>query len=158
MHKATRLTQLYANGPQLRGWTEFTEPCKCPSAKDEDAMMRMWWGAAWVFVARRGWMAEQYMYYCGTTSVQLTHPHKHTRTHTYTNSGTTGRTSRPEGCLEILLMLSDANDLAGTTGLRQEHWVGLSQEITHLFQPSSHISFTAEGYKNNKIYHYLGCL
>lgn len=37
--------------------------------------------------------------------------HQQYATHTHTDSGTTGSTSHPKGSLDILLMLSDANNL-----------------------------------------------
>lgn len=64
------------------------------------------------------------------------HDHQQDATHTHIDSGTTGSTSRPKGSVDVVLMLSDANDLSSSTGLRQDHRERLSQEIMYRLQTS----------------------
>lgn len=79
----------------------------------------------------------------GNYARTLGHQHHAAHAQINTDSGATGSTSCPKGSLDILLMLSDANDLPNSTGLRREHRVRLSQEITYQWQLLSFIPVTA---------------
>lgn len=98
-----------------RGWTELTEPCKCPSVEDEDVKRG---GCEEEFAPVFGGDLANTTYTLGHQQ-NATHPHTHTL-HTRQNQGPLEAQSVPEGSLDVLLMLSDANDLHSTTGASGE--------------------------------------
>lgn len=112
------------------GWTELTEPCKSSNAEDKDIR----WGGCDKEATKK------------TVHVHLvTSSMQHTHTCTHTVSETTGSTGRLKGGLDILLMLSNANNHYSTTAPRREHRARLSQEITYQCQQLSSIPVSVDG-------------